>query len=118
MFAPIWNKPVISPTGMQVLCEQDMGTRSILKDLRISNLNRIIFGHLNHVSSLRNKFDTDGYGSRQYRYFISFPKLKLVIPFQAPSLCSTVYLKLSDLIEMIKVEVLCCLCEQIFRANN
>ena len=40
---------------MQPLCEQDMCTRSI-KDLRNSNLNRIILGHLNG-NSLRNKFD-------------------------------------------------------------
>ena len=56
MFAPILDKPVISLKGMQPLCEQDMGTRCI-KDLRIFNLNQIIFGHLN-VNSLRNKFDT------------------------------------------------------------
>ena len=70
MFAPILDKPVILLKGMQPLCEQDMGTKSI-KDLRISNLNMIIPGHLN-VNSLRNKFYTDGYGSRQCRYFTSF----------------------------------------------
>ena len=54
--APILDKPVISLKGMQPSCQQDMGTISI-KDLRISDLNRIILGHLN-VNLLSNKFDT------------------------------------------------------------
>ena len=30
--------------------------KSALKDIRVSNINRLIFGHLN-INSLRNKFD-------------------------------------------------------------